>query len=149
MNPRSDFHADRHAIEELRFRYGRALDQHDWELFASLFTDEVDADFSAFGVPAGRAPRASVVDLMKHSFRREGMRSHQQYSNFEIDLRGDDATAVSSLVGRHLLPGFAGGETFTIHARYHDRLVRTTAGWKFSGVRLEVLFTEGNLAIVS
>lgn len=144
-----DSHADRQSIEELRYRYGRALDQHDWSLFASLFAEEVDADFSAFGIPAGPIPRASVVELMKHSFRREGMRSHQVYSNFEIALRGDEATAVSSLVGRHLLPGFAGGETFTIHARYHDRLVRTPEGWKLSGVRLEVLFTEGNLAIVS
>ncbi len=140
---------DRFQIEELRYRFGRALDDRDWPMFASLFTDHVDADYSAFGVPAGRVPRSSVVDLMKHSFRRDEMKSQQIYANFEIAIKGDEATAVSSLVGRHHIPGFAGGEDFTLHARYHDRLVRTSAGWKIAGLRLVVLFTEGNLAIVS
>ncbi len=136
-------------IQQLRHQYGRALDQRDWALFASLFTDQVDADFSAFGVPAGWVPKSSVVDVFKHSFRRDEMKSHQLYGNFEIELNGDTATSRSSLVGRHLLPNFAGGESFTIHARYHDRLVRTPHGWKLSGARLEVLFLEGNVAIVS
>lgn len=148
MNHSLDVHADRHALEEQRCRFGRALDQRDWELFGSLFVDEVDADYAAFGVPAGRMPRSAVVDLMKHSFRREGMRTHQQYSNFEVALDGDEATVVSSLVGRHVLPGFPGGDGFTLHARYHDRWVRTPFGWKLAALRLEVLFTEGNLAIV-
>jgi len=139
---------DRFEIEELRYRFGRALDDRDWALFTSLFTDQVDADYSAFGVAAARMPRSSVVDLMKHSFRRNEMKSQQTYSNFEIAIKGDEASAVSYLVGRHHIPGFAGGEDFTLRARYYDRLVRTSAGWKFAGVRLSVLFTEGNIAIV-
>lgn len=144
--PRSE---DRSHIEEVRHQYGRALDQRDWALFTSLFTQEVEADFSAFGIPAGRVPRAAVVEAMKHAFRREGMKSHQLYANFEIVVQGDAATAVSSLVGRHVLPGFEGGDGFTLHARYHDRLARTPQGWKLSATRLEVLFLEGNVAIVS
>jgi hypothetical protein len=138
----------RSHIEEVRHRYGRALDQRDWALFASLFADEVEADFSAFGIPAGRVPRAAVVEVMKHSFRRDAMKSHQLYGNFEIVVEGDAATSLASLVGRHLLPGFEGGDSFTLHARYHDRLVRTPQGWRISATRLEVLFMEGNLAIV-
>ena len=140
---------DRNTIHELRHRYGRALDQRDWALFASLFADEVDADFAAFGVPAARLPRVAVVELMQHGFRRPEMRSHQVYANLEIAIDRDTATCLSSLVGRHYLPGFAGGEYFTLHARYHDRLIRTATGWAISAVRLEVLFTEGSLAIVS
>ena len=140
---------DRAEIEELRHKYGRALDQRDWSLFASLFDDQVDADFSAFGIPAARVPRAAIVDIMRHSFRRDEMKSHQLYANFEIDVKGDGATSLSSLVGRHLLAGFAGGEGFTLHARYHDRFVRTAHGWKIAATRLEVLFMEGNVGIVS
>ena len=140
---------DRAQIAELRHKFGRALDQRDWTLFASLFHDDVDADVSAFGVPAARVPKGAIVDIMKHSFRRAGMKSHQVYANFEIAVEGDQATSLSSLIGRHLLLGFAGGESFTLHARYHDRLVRTADSWKIEGTRLEVLFVEGNLEIVS
>jgi len=86
----------RAQIQEPRHRFGRALDQRDWDLFGSLFTDEVEADFSAFGIPAARLPRARIIDVMKHSFRRGEMKSHQVYSNFEIEVGGDGATALSS-----------------------------------------------------
>jgi len=141
--------ADHLAIQELRHRYGRALDTRDWDLFRSLFAEEVEADFSAFGIPAGRVSREHVLGWMQHAFRREGMKTSQIYANFEITIDGDRATCVSSLLGRHRLPGLDGGEDFTLHARYHDRLVRTETGWKLAGVAIEVLFTEGNLAMVS
>ena len=61
----------------------------------------------------------------------------------------DTATSLSSLVGRQLLPDFDGGDGVTLHARYHDRLIRTARGWKIAARRLEVLFMEGNVGIVS
>jgi hypothetical protein len=149
MSPHALEAHDRAQIQELRHKYGRALDERDWDLFGSLLADEVDADFSAFGVPAGRVPKATLVAIMQHSFRRDEMKSHQLYANFEIALDGDTATALASLVGRHVLPGFPGGDTFTLHARYHDRLVRTADGWRLAATRVEVLFLEGNVGIVS
>jgi hypothetical protein len=140
---------DRSQIEEVQARFGRALDQHDWALFEALFTPEVDADYSAFGVPAGKVSRGALVAQMKHSFERPGQVSQQLYSNFEIAVAGREATAVCSLVGYHRQPGQPGGEEFTLRARYHLRLLREAGGWKLAAVRLEVLSTEGNLALVA
>jgi hypothetical protein len=140
---------DWQAITELRHRFGRALDERNWALVESLLEPHLDADLSAFGVPAARMPRSQFLGVFQHSFRRAEMKSHQLYANFEIAVNGDVATSVSSLVGRHLLAGFTGGDHFTLHARYHDRLVRTNDQWRLAGTRLEVLFMEGNVAIVS
>jgi hypothetical protein len=149
MSTATPDHTDRALIQEVRAKYGRALDQRDWELFASLFDEQVDTDFSAFGIPHDRVPKATVVNIMRHAFHRPEMKSHQIYSNFEITIEGEIATMRSSLVGRHVLPGFPGGDTFTMHARYHDCLRRTQQGWIITQTRLEVLFTEGNLGLVS
>lgn len=75
---------------------------------------------------------------LAHSFRRDERKSHQLSANFKISVEGDAASSLASLVGRHLLPGFQGGDGFTLHARYHDRLVRTAQGWRSSATRLEV-----------
>lgn len=140
---------DKDAVREVRLRFGRALDTRDWALFASLFTDEIDADYSAFGVPARRMPKGDLVAFFQHAFRAAGMRTMQLYSNFMIDLRGDAAHCVSYLHGHHHTPGFAGGEVFEIRAAYHDRLLRTADGWKLAGIRLEVISILGNVAMVS
>ena len=113
-------------IQQVRHRYGRALDERDWGTFESLFTNDVDVDFTALGAKAGRG-REVIVALMKHAFRRDDMKSHQLYANFEIAEDESGVSSVSSLVGRHYIPGSAGGETFTLHARYHDRLMQTPA----------------------
>lgn len=135
-------------IQMLRHRFGRAVDERNWDLFESLFTEDVEADYTAFGAPQSRGIEA-ISKLMRHSFRRSEMKSHQIYSNFEIAVGDHTATSLSSLLGRHHIPNFPGGDWFTLHARYHDDLVRTPSGWRLKQLRLEVLFVEGNLNIVS
>lgn len=139
---------DRNAITSLRMTYGHALDARDWALFESIFTEEVDADFSAWGIPAKRIPRSALVELMKPAFRRADMRSQQVYANIDIELRADAALVRSSLVGYHHLPELAPSADFTLHATYHDRVIRTEAGWKIAAVRLEVVFMTGNPAVL-
>jgi hypothetical protein len=141
--------ADKEAIRELRYRFGRALDTREWPAFGELFTDEIDADYSQFGVPPGRMPKAELVGMMQHAFRHEGMRTQQLYSNFLISLHGDSARCVSYLHGHHYLKDFPGGETFEIRAAYHDRMIRRPEGWKIEAVRLDVLSMVGNVAMVS
>lgn len=140
---------DRDLIREVRYQFGWALDTRDWELFASLFTDEVDVDLPALGAPASTLARADVVDLFKQAFRRPRteMGAQQLYGNFVIEIDGDTATARSYLLGHHHVAGMAGGEDVALRAVYVDRLVRTDGGWKIRGTAIEVLSIAGNPTI--
>lgn len=141
--------AHKDAIREVRCRFGWALDTRDWPLFESLFTPEVDADFSALGVPVKRMTVAELSGLFRHAFRAEGMRTQQVYSNFVIDVDGTTARCTSYLHGQHFAPGFAGGEEFQIRAAYQDRLVRQDDRWRIAGTKLTVFFVTGNAAMVA
>lgn len=143
--------ADREEIKEVRHRFALALDTRDWELFGSLFADEVDAELPALGVPPGTVPKAELVGAFGHPFRRptSEMGTQQLYGDFLIEMRGDEATSSSYLVGHHHIPGFEGGEEVTLRARYVDRLVRTGDGWKIAALTLHVFSIVGNPRILA
>ena len=138
--------ADREEIKEVRHRFALALDTRDWDLFGSLFADEVDADLPALGVPRDTVPKAKLVEVFGQSFRRPAseMGTQQLYGNFLIDVRGDEATSSSYFVGHHHVPGLEGGEDATLRARYVDRLVRTPDGWKIAALAIQVFSVVGN-----
>ena len=138
--------ADREEIKEVRHRFALALDTRDWELFGTLFADEVDADLPALGVPLGTVPKAELMSAFRHSFRRPAseMGTQQLYGDFLIEVRGDEATSSSYLVGHHHISGFDGGEDATLRARYVDRLVRTGDGWKIAALKIHVFSIVGN-----
>lgn len=138
--------ADREAIKEVRHRFALALDTRDWTVFDSLFTDAVDVDLPAFGAAHRSMPKAELVDLFRHTFRRPAAENptQQLYGNFLIDIAGDAATCRSYLVGHHVLPGFSGGEEVTLRAQYLDHLTRTTDGWKIDATAIHVFAISGN-----
>lgn len=62
--------SDRSEAEDVRRRFGAALDERDWAALAALFTDRVLVDLPALGAAGSDLPRQEVVDLFRHSFRR-------------------------------------------------------------------------------
>ncbi len=140
---------DRQVITEVRYQYGWALDTRDWELFASLFTDEVDVDLPAFDLPTGTMPRARLVKAFQGPFRRprEEMGTQQLYSNIVVDLNGDSASCRSCLLGHHHVAGMEGGEDVELRAVYIDQFARTSDGWKIRGTAIQVQSIVGNPAI--
>ena len=140
---------DRDQLREVRARFAWALDTRDWELFASLFADEVDVDLTEVGVPANTMPREQVVALFQRSFRRPvtEMGTQQLYGNVLVEVHGDRATVRSYLLGHHHVAGLDGGEDVELRAAYTDRLVRADDGWKIEATRLHVLSLVGNAAI--
>lgn len=140
---------DREQIRQVRAQFAWALDTRDWDLFGSLFTDEVDADLTGLGVPAGRTTRAAVVGAFRHAFRRPvpEMATQQLYGSLHIDAHGDTATVRSYLLGHHQVVGLEGGDEVTLRAAYTDEMVRTEDGWKIRGTSLQVFSITGNAAI--
>ena len=142
---------DREELREVRARFAWTLDTRNWASFASLFTDDVDVDLSAVGVPAARLTREEVVALFRHSFRRPitEMGTQQLYGNMVVELDGDSATVRSYLLGHHHVAGMEGGEDVELRAAYTDRLVRTSVGWRITAMTLHVLSLTGNAAILA
>ena len=140
---------DREAIKEVRAQLAQALDYQDWVLFDSLFTEEVEADFTAYGVPAQKVPREALRQSYQHNLSREGLRTQHISSNFRITVNGDTAQCISNFLAQHYIKGFEGGEEFFLRAEYTDQLIRTEQGWKIHALTLSKLFyVSGNPAIL-
>lgn len=124
---------DERAIGKLMTDYTRFVDFGEAERIAELFT--------ADGVWDGPGVRMEGQDEIRRFFKaREGVTrrtSRHVITNIAIDLHGDgEATALSYLVNfRHdsrgdvVLPVPAGLPKYV--GEYHDRFVRTPAGWRF------------------
>ena len=140
---------DREAIKEVRAQLAQALDYQDWVLFDNLFTEEVEADFTAYGVPAQKVPREALRQSYQHNLSREGLRTQHISSNFRITVNGDTAQCISNFLGQHYIQGFEGGEEFFLRAEYTDQLVRMEQGWKIHALTLSKLFSvSGNPALL-
>lgn len=139
---------DREAIKEVRSRLAQALDYRDWVLFESLFTNEVETDFTAYGVPAQKVPREALRKSYQHNLSREGLRTQHISSNFRITITGDTAHCISNFLGQHFIQEFEGGEEFYLRAEYHDQLTRTKDGWKINALTLTTVYVTGNPSIL-
>jgi hypothetical protein len=137
---------DRAAISDVQLRYATGVDRHDWPLFRSCFTDEIEIDWPA----GGSAPQLIKVDDWVERVRRtiDGMEATQHMiTNQVITLDEDEAICVAYVQARHHLAGAEGGSDQVMYGYYINRFVRTHAGWKIRARRLTVLWNEGNMAI--
>ncbi len=135
--------ADRAAISDVLHRYATGLDMRDWALYRSVFTDEVDIDFSSAGIPAGRMKADDWVERLRVPF--AGFDATQHLSaNHVHDIRGDEATCTSYMRAEHFVINSEGENYYTLGGYYTNRLVRTADGWKLCGVTLTVTWNRGN-----
>lgn len=125
----SDTMSDRIAIEEVKYRYLRALDTRHWDDFADTMTEDVVVDYGSDG-HGGRLQydnRDEVVAYMRKNMGPNVFSEHH-VGHPEIEIDGDEATGVWYLQDRVLMPEF----DFLLFgaAIYRDRYRRTDAGWK-------------------
>ena len=134
MSTTPDF-ADWLAIVNLKAAYCRLLDTKDWEGWGQLFTEDfhLDVTGSGGGVIIGRdAVVASVrgaIDTAKTA--------HQVHFP-EIAIDGDTATAIWPMQDRVVWDG----RGLTGWGHYHERYVRTAAGWRIAEQKLTRLQTD-------
>lgn len=126
-------HAD---ISALLYRYARAVDSKDWELYRSVFTEDAQIDYSSAGAIVGT--RDDVVDWFAANF---GviLWSMHYITNIEVlDTDGDAATVRAMFYNPMQLPGMA--EMSACGGYYHHELVRTPDGWRSRSLREENLW---------
>lgn len=139
---------DRAEISDVQLRYAKGTDSHDWELFRSCFTDEIEADFSeVVGIPAARVNADEWVKglaPMMESFKA----THHAMSNIQVTFQDDDhATCVAYVQARHHKPTTTGDSDQTVYGFYTNHYERTSSGWRMSKVKLSVSWMTGNFGI--
>ncbi|TVY00836.1 nuclear transport factor 2 family protein [Mycolicibacterium porcinum] len=126
-------HAD---ISALLYRYARAVDSKDWELYRSVFTEDAQIDYSSAGAIVGT--RDEVVDWFAANFGVIPWSMHY-ITNIEVlGTDGDAATVRAMFYNPMQLPGMA--EMSACGGYYHHELVRTPDGWRSRSLREENLW---------
>jgi hypothetical protein len=129
---------DEVAITALLYRYARAVDTKDWELYRSVFTDDAYIDYSSAGAAAGS--RDEVADWLSQGFGVIPWTMHY-IANIESEITGDTATVRAMFYNPMQLPGLS--EMSSCGGYYHHELVRTPDGWRSRHLREEnVWFTN-------
>jgi 3-phenylpropionate/cinnamic acid dioxygenase small subunit len=140
---------DREAIRELFAHVAEALDNRDWALLRRLCANEVDTDYSAWGIAPQRMGADSLVGLFRASFWRPELRTQHLYTNFRIQVTSDTARVVFNFFGQHYAPGFAEGEESVLRGEYTATLQREGGDWRISGLVLRVFFTSGAMSMLN
>ncbi|MEO6885913.1 MAG: nuclear transport factor 2 family protein [Jatrophihabitantaceae bacterium] len=114
------------AIEQLKYRYLRALDLKQWDEFADTLTPDVTA---TYGADLTFGNRDQVVEFMRSSLGPAIITVHHCHHP-EIAIDGDTATGTwylddKVIITEHRL-------LLTGAAFYADNYVRTEDGWRIS-----------------
>ncbi len=137
------------AIQEIELKFAHALDTKDWTLAAALFADIIQADFSAYGIPAKAMQNGELIGLYQYSFRNEKLVTEHLYTNFMIEINGGTASCRFNFIGNHYVAGLEDGEEFYLYAQYNDKLAYENGGWKINERRLKIFYTKGNASMLS
>ena len=117
-------------IEEIRTLltdYGRFLDSRDLAAYSRLFA--ADGEWVG-GFGSAKGP-AGILEFMQKNLGTGPNRNNSYHilSNFEIDVKGDTATAWSRWT--FIVPATDGKPVISQAGRYDDILVRESGRWKF------------------
>ncbi|WP_375501511.1 nuclear transport factor 2 family protein [uncultured Jatrophihabitans sp.] len=139
---------DRAEITDVQYRYALGTDSHDWQLFRSCFTEEVETDFSeVVGLPASRVNADEWVRSLAPTME-SFTATHHAMSNVLITFIDDDhATCVAYVQARHHKPNSTGDSDQTVYGYYTNQYERTAGGWRIAKLKLSVRWMTGNFAI--
>jgi ketosteroid isomerase-like protein len=124
--------SDEGDIARLLYRYARAVDTKDWELYRSVFTDDAVIDYSSAGAVVGS--RDEVAEWFAANFGVIPWSMHF-VTNIEADIDGDTARVRAMFYNPMQLPGMT--EPSYCGGYYHHELVRTPDGWRSRHLREE------------
>ncbi len=138
---------DRADISQVIHTYASAIDGRDWELLATCFTEDLEADFRSFGGREVVKGRDIWVAAIKSTI--EGLDATQHLTaNHVITVDGDTGTLVAYLQAVHRLDSARSDPEYTIGGYYTCDMVRTAKGWRMRRYALSVSWHRGNRDIL-
>jgi hypothetical protein len=139
---------DRALIGDLVVAYAFAIDERNWQAFEALFTPAAAIDYRSAGGIAG--PPAEVAAWMPQAMSIFTWTLHSVLTH-RLEATGADAVTGSlHMFARHGLVWEGTNEVMDVSGLYHDRYVRTPAGWRFAARREHTLsITGGRFAAIA
>jgi hypothetical protein len=140
---------DYNAIVRRRYEYALGIDTRDWDLLRSVFTDEIEMDFSSYsGQPGAVVLADDWVDGAKVMF--TGLDSTQHVmTNPIVDIDGERGRLRMYMKAEHFLGNDSGSDSFALGGYYEDRLIKVAGDWKIEAVTLTIFWNRGNRHIMS
>lgn len=126
--------SDRELIHQVLLRYAKGIDQRDWELFRTCWTDEITVDYGPLGTFTD--PDA-LTDIVRQTHGGMGDTYHR-LTNFDITIDGDKATARAYVQAVLMLVPGDQSQWIEATGHYDDTLELTGAGWR---IRTRVAYT--------
>lgn len=138
MSDTLDWLRGRAEISDMLHAFAAALDDRDWDGYASLYADD-----GVLELPWGEV--VAKEQLVESTSRNLGRFQATQHisSNHRIQVDGDSATSSSYLIATHVYPADLTREHWVIGARYDCVFQRGADGWRFSRVRLSTFWQTG------
>lgn len=115
---------DRQDIADVLLRYATGIDQSDWPLFRTVFTDDCEVDYGEIGTWTGAD---AVTQFMEQAHAVAGRTMHRM-SNQVITVAGDKAAARTYVDAVILVADNTSGVNAI--GFYDDEVVRTKDGWR-------------------
>lgn len=135
---------DRAKIEDHILNYATGIDQHQWDLYRSIFADEIMLDFSSWsGQPAARLPADDWVAGVRATLEPFDATQHV-LTNFQIVLDEDRATCSCYMAAHHHLVTGELREMHSIGGYYVHELKRNGTGWLIDRTQLNVTWEMGD-----
>ena len=136
---------DRQAIIDGTIRYCWAIDTRAYDELDDVFTEDVYCEYSSIeppftGLDALKKLVAGVLDRLD--------RSQHMVSNHEIEISEDGPKSRCYFHAQHVREKTEGGANYIVAGIYSDLWRKTPDGWRSCRRTLEVLWTEGNRAVV-
>ena len=131
------------AITDLTIAYAWALDDRRFDDLHQVFAADATGDLAGIhceGIDA-------IIERIERGVGKLDATQHV-VSNQQVRVDGDTATCRCYLIGQHIKLGTPGGDHYVMSGTYSDRLARTADGWRITHRTLEILWTEGNPAVV-
>ena len=136
---------DRAQIGDLVVAYAFAVDERNWQAFEALFTPDAAIDYRTAGGIAGSP--AEVAAWMPQAMSLFTWTLHSVLTHRLQPTGPDSVNGSLHVVARHGVVWDGANEIMDVIGVYHDRYVRTPAGWRFAARREDTLsFTGGRFA---
>jgi len=135
---------DKAAISDVICNYATGVDSHDWTLFRSCFTDEIEADFSSLGDMGHFRGSADKWVRMARGLMENLDATQHLMGNIQAEIDGDQAVARCYLQAMHVRAGENGAPHYIIAGHYRHELTRGADGWRIRKYTLTALWTSGN-----
>jgi hypothetical protein len=131
---------DRAELIELIYRLGAALDEKRPEDLRTIYTDQAVFEFSN---KPDIGNLESAIDNAR-TMNKHFARTHHVITNPIVQLDGDTATVRANLIATHVYRDDEPGLHYEAGIVYHFLSVRTAQGWRFSGVKLKQIWSNGH-----